>query len=225
MVRYRAVPGIVHFHEGDDWNLNNKRRHVERCQAKMFCSQMSPLNWVNICVRYSMIMNYVYIRHKYIHIYTSYPCTYSYVNLCIHIYIYLFTHPYEIEMIHFSFRELCPKIPWPKFLWCIHLGKQVPLGFQRPPGWHEPWKKGPGCLGYLLGMTSYPVMWGLFHKPSSRSRGLNNQDPMESKGKAVFFSPWLTWFLWRLRDPYSEPSFATPGRGYSHAKLYFHIST
>ena len=27
-------------------------------------------------------------------------------------------------------------------------------------------KKGPnGCFGYILGMKTYPVMWGLFHKP------------------------------------------------------------
>ena len=31
-------------------------------------------------------------------------------------------------------------------------------------------KRAPGCLGDLLRMTNYPVIWGLFHKPLQGSR-------------------------------------------------------
>ena len=36
----------------------------------------------------------------------------------------------------------------------------------------EQWKRAPSCVGYMSGMTSYPVRWGLFLKPW-------NKDPYE----------------------------------------------
>ena len=59
------------------------------------------------------------------------------------------------------------------------------------PTWqHEQYKKA-GSLGNLLGMKSYPVMWGLWNtKPWNNGSLLNNQDSMESKR---FFCSWLTW--------------------------------
>ena len=42
-------------------------------------------------------------------------------------------------------------------------------------------ERAAGCLGDLLGMKSYLVLWGLFHKPWNKDPYLNNQEFMESK--------------------------------------------
>ena len=52
-------------------------------------------------------------------------------------------------------------------------------------------KKAPGCLGYIgyiQGMKSYPVIWGLFHKPMEiRIRSLNNHlEPQTTSLKRMF---------------------------------------
>ena len=44
-------------------------------------------------------------------------------------------------------------------------GETKSVGSTKWQVWGEQCKKHHGCLGDLLGMTYYPVIWGLFHKP------------------------------------------------------------
>ena len=47
----------------------------------------------------------------------------------------------------------------------LNLGRFLGFHFFPKKNTISAMKKAPGCLGYMSGMTSYPVIWGLFHQP------------------------------------------------------------